>query len=316
MSSNYRLLVTGGAGFIGSNTIEELLRQGHTVKVIDNFSTGKKENIEEFLDDIELITGDIRDKAVLRKAVEDVDFVIHLAALGSVQKSVADPVTTHDVNSTGTLNLLMASKETGVKRVVYASSSSVYGESPVLPKNEIMTPMPLSPYAVSKLIGEYYCMVFFHLYGLETVSLRYFNVYGKKQDPDSLYAAVIPKFVNTLLKGDKPVIYGDGEQSRDFTFIEDCVQATIKACASEKGVGKIFNVGYGESITINNLFKLISSLLGINSEPIYGEGRNGDIRHSLSDITRAREFLGYRPQYTIRAGIDKLISWYKSKSMI
>ncbi len=316
MSSNYRFLVTGGAGFIGSNTIEELLRQGHTVKVIDNFSTGKKENIEEFLDDIELITGDIRDKAVLRKAVEDVDFVIHLAALGSVQKSVADPVTTHDVNSTGTLNLLMASKETGVKRVVYASSSSVYGESPVLPKNEIMTPMPLSPYAVSKLIGEYYCMVFFHLYGLETVSLRYFNVYGKKQDPDSLYAAVIPKFVNTLLKGDKPVIYGDGEQSRDFTFIEDCVQVTIKACASEKGVGKIFNVGYGESITINNLFKLISGLLGINSEPIYGEGRNGDIRHSLSDITRAREFLGYRPQYTIRAGIDKLISWYKSKSMI
>lgn len=313
MSSNYRFLITGGTGFIGSNTVEELLRQRHTVKVIDNFSTGKKENIEEFLDDIELITGDIRDRTLLSKAVVDVDFVIHLAALGSVQRSVADPLTTHDVNTTGTLNILMASKEAGVKRVVYASSSSVYGDLPVLPKKEDMSPTPLSPYAVSKLTGEYYCMVFSHLYGLETVSLRYFNVYGKKQDSHSLYAAVIPKFITALLKGNIPTIYGDGEQSRDFTFVEDCVQATIKACLAEKGAGKIFNIGCGERITINNLFNLISSLLGINSEPIYGERRKEDIIHSLSDITRAKEFLGYSPTYNIRAGIDKLISWYKNQ---
>ncbi len=303
-------LVTGGAGFIGSNLCETLISQGHKVRLLDNLATGKVENIRDFMDKAEFVRGDVRDEAETAMAVQGVDYVVHLAALGSVPRSVADPTTTHDVNATGTLNVLNAARLTGVKRVVYASSSSVYGDTPVLPKHEDMTPMPLSPYAVSKLTGEYYCKVFYKVYGLETVALRYFNVYGKRQDPNSQYAAVIPKFLSSLLKGESPVIYGDGQQTRDFTFVEDCNQANIKACLAPSCAGMSFNVGFGSRISINGIFDKIREKSGKDIAPTYAEARKGDVRDSLAAIEKAKEFLSYRPEYNIDAGIEKTVRWF------
>lgn len=310
MTMTKRFLVTGGAGFIGSNLCEKLLESGHSVRVLDNLSTGKESNLEGLLDPVEFIHGDVRNREDVEKAVDGVDYVVHLAALGSVPRSVADPETTHEVNATGTLRVLTAAKDGGVKRVVYASSSSVYGDTPVLPKKIDMIPNPQSPYAVSKIAGEYYCRVFHRVYGLETVALRYFNVYGKRQDPTSQYAAVIPKFVAAILRGDNPVIFGDGEQSRDFTFVDDCNQANIKACFAGDSAGRYFNVGTGERITINTLAEKIGSALRKDVIPDHREARKGDVKHSLADITETRESLGYAPDYNIDSGLERTVSWY------
>lgn len=307
-------LVTGGAGFIGSNLCEKLLEQGHKVRVLDNLATGKTENLEEFIDSIEFIKGDIRDVPAVEKAVHGVEYIIHLAALGSVPRSIEDPATTHDVNATGTLNVLNAARKAGVRRVVCASSSSVYGDTPVLPKHEEMIPNPLSPYAVSKLTGEHYCKVFYRVYGLETVAMRYFNVYGKKQDPNSQYAAVIPRFVSALLNGEAPTIYGDGEQTRDFTFVDDCNQANIKACFANGCAGMHFNVGFGGRVSINDLFRKIKSGLGRSIDAVHLASRKGDVRDSMAAISKAKELFGFNPEYDIDSGIEKTLNWYKSKN--
>ena len=309
-------LVTGGAGFIGSNLCETLLSQGHKVRILDNLVTGKTENIKDFIETVEFARSDVRDQAEVGRAVKGVDYVVHLAALGSVPRSVVDPTTTHDVNATGTLNVLNAARLSGVKRVMYASSSSVYGDTPVLPKQEEMTPMPLSPYAVSKLTGEYYCKVFYKIYGLETVSLRYFNVYGKRQDPNSQYAAVIPKFISSLLRGEGPTVYGDGQQTRDFTFVEDCNQANIKACFAPNCAGMAFNVGFGSRISINDLFGKIREKAGRDIKPVHTQSRKGDVRDSLESIEKANEFLSYRPEYNIDAGIEKTVRWYMGRDIL
>lgn len=305
-----KFLVTGGAGFIGSNLCEKLLSEGHEVRVLDNLATGKEANMKDFIDLIEFVRGDIRDKEAIARAADGVEYVIHLAALGSVPRSVEDPETTHEVNTTGTLNVLCAARDNGVKRVVYASSSSVYGNTPELPKREAMFPTPLSPYAVSKLSGEYYCKVFYRTYGLETVGMRYFNVYGKRQDPHSQYAAVIPRFATALIAGSSPTIYGDGGQTRDFTFVDDCNQANYKACFSEGCAGESYNIGAGRRISINELFQNIKKGLGSSLEPIYEPTRKGDVRDSLADISMAREYIGYDPAYTIDTGLEKTVEWY------
>lgn len=304
-------LVTGGAGFIGSNLVEELIKRGEKVRVIDNFSTGKKENIEEFLPKIELVQGDIRDLDAVREVVKGVDFVLHQAALASVTRSIEHPLATAESNISGTLNVLIAARDAKVRRVIYASSSSVYGDNRALLGREDMIPHPLSPYAVSKLSGEYYCQVFYQIYGLETVILRYFNVFGPRQNPVSQYAAVVPKFIKAMLKGKSPSIYGDGEQSRDFTFVENVVEANILACGKEKIAGEILNIGGGKRTTINQLAKLISRLLDKNVEPIYTNPRPGDIKHSLADITKARRLLNYQPQVDLEKGLRRTLKWYK-----
>lgn len=305
-----KFLVTGGAGFIGSNLCEKLLESGHSVRVLDNLATGKEENLRGFIDSVEFIRGDIRQPAALEKAAAGMDYIIHLAALGSVPRSVEDPATTHEVNATGTLNVLNAARAAGVKRIVCASSSSVYGDTPVLPKQEDMTPTPLSPYAVSKLTGEHYCKVFHRVYGLETVALRYFNVYGKKQDPNSQYAAVIPRFASALLKGERPTIYGDGEQTRDFTFVDDCNQVNIKACFAGGCQGMHFNVGCGGRVSVNELFRKIRDRIGSSIEPQYAQARKGDVRDSLASIDKARSIIGYEPAYNIDSGLGKTVDWY------
>jgi nucleoside-diphosphate-sugar epimerase len=307
-----KFLITGGAGFIGSNLTETLLEDGHSVRVLDNLATGKEENLKEFMDSIEYIDGDIRDTSTVARAVKGVDYVVHLAALGSVPRSVADPATTHDVNATGTLNVLVASKEANVKRVVCASSSSVYGDTPVLPKEEGMNTTPMSPYAVSKLCAEQYCRVFHMVYGLETVAMRYFNVYGKKQDPHSQYSAVIPKFVAALLAGTAPTIHGDGEQSRDFTFVEDCNQANYKACIAEGAGGSYLNIGAGGRISINELYEKIRAGLGVDITALHSESRAGDVKHSLADISKAASTIGYSPKFNINSGIEATLKWYTS----
>ena len=307
--ANY--LVTGGAGFIGSNLVGELVKRREKVRVIDNFSTGKKKNIQEFLPKIELVRGDIRNLDAVREVVEGVDFVLHEAALASVARSIKDPLATTKSNINGTLNVLVAAKEAKVKRVIYASSSSVYGDSPSLPKKEEMIPNPLSPYAVSKLSGEYYCQVFCRVYGLETVVLRYFNVFGPRQDPLSQYAAVIPRFIKALLDGKSPSIYGDGEQSRDFTFVENVVEASILACGKENIAGEIFNIGGGKRTTVNRLAKLISRLLNKKAEPTHTDSRPGDVRHSLADIGKAQRLLNYQPKVDLEEGLRRTLRWYK-----
>lgn len=303
-------LVTGGAGFIGSNLCEKLVQAGHRVRVFDNLSTGRSENLSGLMDSIEFVEGDVRDKDSVEKAVKGVEYVIHLAALGSVPGSVKDPETTHEVNATGTLRVLTASKNAGVKRVVYASSCSVYGDPEVFPVNEEMPVMPQSPYAVSKLSGEFYCRTFYRVYGLETVSLRYFNVYGKRQDPSSQYAAVLPKFITAFLKDDVPVIYGDGEQTRDFIHVDDCNQANMKACSAENLAGMFFNVGSGKSVTINELFLKIGNLMGKETPPVHAEARSGDIRDSLADISKIKRLVSYNPAVTLDKGIEKTVEWY------
>jgi nucleoside-diphosphate-sugar epimerase len=306
-----KYLVTGGAGFIGSHIVEELVTRGEQVRVLDSFLTGKRENLRPWVDRIDLIEGRIEDRETCREAVQGVEFVLHQAALCSVPRSVANPVATNETNVSGTLNMLWACKEVGLKRFVCAGSSSVYGESEVLPKVETMAPNPLSPYAVSKLVKEHYCRVFHRLYGLETVVLRYFNVYGSRQDPDSPYAAVIPSFTGALVRGKQAKIYGDGTQSRDFTYVKDCVQANIRACHESEAAGEVFNIASGRKTVINHLYEKISALLGKKTPPVYEAPRAGDVRHSLADVSKAKKGLGYEPGYTIDQGLEEAIQWYR-----
>jgi len=282
------------------------------VRVLDNFLTGKRENIAAFLQQIELIEGDIRDPETCRRACQGVDYVLHQAALPSVARSVEDPQTTNGINITGTLNLLLAARETKVKRFVFASSSSVYGDDDSLPKREGEEGRPLSPYAVSKIAGEHYCRLFFQLYGLSTVCLRYFNVFGPRQDPFSQYAAVIPNFIFRLLQGERPIIFGDGEQSRDFTYVANVVEANLLAAtASTEVSGEVLNIACGESISVNALAAGINQILGTDLRPIYSGPRPGDIRHSQADISRARKILGYQPRHSFWQGLEETIHWFR-----
>ena len=306
-------LVTGGAGFIGSNLTAALVARGETVRVLDNLATGDRGNLADLLDSITLIEGSVADEELIRRAVEGVDYVLHQGALASVPRSIDDPMGTHEANATGTLRLLVAARDEGVERVVFAASSSAYGDQPALPKVESMAPSPLSPYAASKLAGEYYCQAFTECYGLETVCLRYFNIYGPRQDPESVYAAVIPKFITAMLEGRRPTIFGDGEQSRDFTYIEDCVQANLKACTAPDAPGQCVNVACGSRYTLNDLAALLNQILGTSIEPVYEPARAGDVKHSLADIALAREVLGYEPQFTFEAGLERTVAWYKEK---
>ena len=302
-------LVTGGAGFIGSHLVERLVRDGKGVRIIDDLTTGKRENIEPFLSEVEFVHGDVRDLELLRRAMDGVDYVLHQAAIPSVPRSIDDPATTNSVNVEGTLNVLIAARDAGVKRVVYASSSSVYGDSPTLPKRETMRPEPLSPYAVGKLAGELYCQVFHRVYGLETVALRYFNVFGPRQDPESQYAGVVPKFINLLLAGDPPTIFGDGEQSRDFTYVQDVVDANLLAVEAEGVSGEVFNIACGERLTINRLVEILSDLVGAKRRPTYASPRPGDVKHSVADVAKAKALLGYTPAVTVQEGLKRTLDW-------
>lgn len=307
-------LVTGGAGFIGSHIVERLVQLGKRVRVVDNLSIGKLENIEPFLDRIEFVEGDIRDLDMARKAMDGVEFLLHQAAIPSVPRSIDNPVETHESNLTGTLNILLAAKEAKVKRVVYASSSSVYGDLPQLPKREDQTPAPKSPYAVSKLAGEYYCRAFVEVYGLDVVCLRYFNIFGPRQDPESPYAAVVPKFVSSFLKKEPPTIYGDGGQTRDFTFVRNAVEANLLSLEARDAKGEVFNIASGRAVSINELAKVIRELVGANEiEPQHGPPRPGDVRHSWADISKARSVLGYEPKWSLEEGLRATIEWFREK---
>jgi nucleoside-diphosphate-sugar epimerase len=312
-------LVTGGAGFIGSHIVEELLRRGERVRVFDNFSTGKRENLDDArvasLAKVEIIEGDIRDAAAVKAATEGVDFVLHQAALPSVPRSILDPLTTNEVNVTGTLNVLVAARDANVKRVVYASSSSVYGNSPTLPKHEGMQTHPLSPYAVSKLAGERYCVAFYHVYGLPTVCIRYFNVFGHRQDPTSQYSAVIPKFVAAMLRGESPTIYGDGLQSRDFTHVANVVRANLLACERNEAIGAVMNVACGERYTLLDLHNELKRAIGTSLPPTFAAERAGDVKHSMAAIEVAREKLGYAPIVKWEDGIRRTVEWYRQTMM-
>lgn len=309
------ILVTGGGGFIGSNIVLGLVKKGSEVRILDNFSTGNRRNIAEIEKNVEIIEGDITSLATVKDSMKDVDYVIHEAALPSVSRSISDPLASNETNVSGTLKLLLAARDLGVKRFVYASSSSVYGDSPKLPKREDMCPNPKSPYAVSKLTGEQYCRLLYEIYGLETVSLRYFNVFGPRQDPGSEYAAVIPKFIDRMLKGNKPMIYGDGKQSRDFTYVGNVVNATIGALKAKKAPGEVINVACGARITVNDLVQKINEILGISIKPEYMDPRAGDIKHSLADIAKAREILGYEPSQSFDKGLKKTIDWFQRFSI-
>lgn len=305
-----KFLVTGGAGFIGSNIVEELLNRGAYVRVLDNFSTGKRENIKPFSSDVDLIEGDIRSYHSVQKAIRGIDIILHQAALPSVPRSIYDPITTNEVNVTGTLNILESAKEAGVKRVVFASSSSVYGDNPSLPKHEDMTPNPISPYAVSKLSGEKYCSVFNKVYGLETVALRYFNVFGPRQDPESQYSAVIPKFINTIMGGNAPIIYGDGETSRDFTFVRNVVEANILAAESEKVDCNVMNCACNQMISLNMLVKEINGYLAKEVSPVYKDFRKGDIKKSCASIEKISRYLNYKPLVEFSDGLKITVNYY------
>jgi len=308
LSNFMNFLITGGAGFIGSHIAEELIRRGEKVRILDNFSTGKRENIAQIQTQIELIEGDIRSYHTVEQAVEGIDIVIHQAALPSVPRSIDDPITSNEVNINGTLNLLNASKEAGVKRFIFASSSAIYGDNPALPKTEEMLPEPLSPYAVNKLTGESYCKVFSKVYGLHTVSLRYFNVFGPKQDPDSQYSAVIPKFIKLIKENKQPVINGDGMQTRDFIHVSNIVEANLTAATSDCEPGLVLNCACGEIIDLITLVKEINTLTGKNIEPIFGPPVPGDIKHSYADITKIKEKLGWTPKINFKEGLKKLVS--------
>lgn len=307
-----KYLVTGGAGFIGSHLVEQLAGAGHDVVVLDNFSTGHRDNVRPFLDSISLVEGSTNDPHACAAAAEGADVIFHEAALGSVPRSVADPTATHENNLTGTLNVLLAAREAGVKRVVYASSSSAYGNTEELPKHESMPPLPLSPYAVSKLGGEQYCRAFHSTYGLETVSLRYFNVFGPRQDPGSQYAAVIPKFTTAALRGESPAIHGDGEQTRDFTYVANVVRANLLAAeAPAEALGHTFNVGCGDRISINRLWTIIQGLTGTPAQATHGPARPGDVRDSLASLERARAVLGYSPPVSLEEGLARTVAHYR-----
>jgi len=306
-------LVTGGAGFIGSHIAERLVLDGHTVRVLDDFSSGRESNLDSFRNDIEIVHGDIRDADVVKRATKGVDIVFHEAALGSVPRSVVDPLTTHEVNMTGTLNVFLAARDAGARRVVYASSSSVYGETPVLPKREDMTAQPLSPYALSKLVGEHYASVFKQIYGFEIVSLRYFNIFGPRQDPESQYAAVVPRFITALLNGKAPVVYGDGLQSRDFTYVDNVVNANLLASEADGMAGRAFNVACGGRYTLLELLARLKEILGSDIEPVHEAARAGDVRDSQASIEAAEQAFGYRVSVDFDEGVRRTVDWYRSQ---
>jgi len=313
MLNNSTILVTGGAGFIGSNIVKRLLKLGNKVRVLDNFSTGKRENLFPFKTNpnFQLFEGDLRSFHIVRDAVKGSEFILHQGALPSVPRSIQDPITSNDVNILGTLNILEAAKEFGVKRFVYASSSSVYGNSEKLPKVEDMPVNPLSPYAVTKYASERYCQTYFWLYGLETVSLRYFNVFGPNQDPTSQYSSVIPKFIKAIMNNEQPIIYGDGLQSRDFTFVENNVQANMLACLAPKAAGEVFNIACGQRFTLLDLVEEINKILGKNIEPVFVKDRPGDVKHSLASIEKAKELLSFNPKVSFKEGLEKTVEFFK-----
>jgi nucleoside-diphosphate-sugar epimerase len=300
-------LVTGAAGFIGSNIVEELLSRGESVRALDNLATGRRSNLEPFLKSLEFVQGSITDDTLLASAMRGVDYVLHQAALPSVPRSVEDPLSAHEANATGTLKVLLAARDAGVKRVVYASSSSVYGESPTLPKREDMPTEPLSPYAVNKLTGEDYCKVFARIYSLPTVALRYFNVFGPRQDPKSQYAAAIPGIASRMLRGERPILYGDGEQTRDFTYVQNVVSANLLACQREEAVGLAMNVATGERISLLELVSILNEVLGSDIEPEFAPPRAGDVKHSLADISLAERRLGYRVEVGFKEGLARTV---------
>jgi nucleoside-diphosphate-sugar epimerase len=306
-----RMLVTGGGGFIGSHLAAHLASLGNEVRIIDNFATGRRSNVLGLPEDVELVEGDIQSYERVHNAVAGCDVVFHQAALPSIPRSVQDPLTSNATNVMGTLNVLLAARDAGVRRVVYASSSSVYGVNQELPKREDMASMPISPYAVGKLAGEGYCRSFAEVYGLETVALRYFNVFGPRQDPRSQYAAVIPNFISALLTGERPTIFGDGEQSRDFTYVQNVVEANLLAVAAEVHPGRVYNVACGEGVTLNQLLAELRELIDADVEPVYTESRPGDVRHSLADLTRSRDDLGYEPRVGLREGLGQTIADFR-----
>jgi UDP-glucose 4-epimerase len=308
-----KFLVTGGAGFIGCNIARRLLKDGHSVRILDNFSSGRHENLDEIIDEIELIDGDIRDYWTVVKAVQGIEYVLHQAALPSVPRSVANPLTSNEVNINGTLNLLEAARHAGVKKFVSASSSSVYGETEELPKRESMVPSPLSPYAITKLTTEYYLKIYWQLYKLPTVSLRYFNIFGPRQSPKSEYAPVIPKFITSLLGNKPPVVFGDGEQSRDFTFIENCVQANLLAALNDEIVGESFNVACGGQYTLNDLLKQLRQIMRVDTKAKYEAARAGDIRHSFAAIDRLKRF-GYEPTVNFSEGLRRTVEYFSRET--
>ncbi|MGH9803198.1 MAG: SDR family oxidoreductase [Blastocatellia bacterium] len=311
MGNQKLYLVTGGAGFIGSHIAEALVKRGDRVRVLDNLMTGKRENLAHLAGKVEFIEADIRDYTATRQAVEGVNIVYHEAAIPSVPRSVAEPQLNHEANVNGTFNVLMAARDAGVKRVIFAASSSAYGDTEVLPKTETMLPNPLSPYAAAKLVGELYCQVFTQVYGLETVALRYFNVFGPRQDPTSPYSGVISKFVTSLLNNQAPTIFGDGEQSRDFTYIANVVDANLRAAEAPEAAGQVMNLGIGQRITLNQLFEELQKIIGTNLKPEYKEIRAGDVRHSLADIARAENLLGYQPLVGFAEGLKYTVDWYR-----
>ena len=303
----HRYLITGGAGFIGSHIVRQLVGEGESVRVVDNLSTGQSIRLKDVRDTVEFVKGDLVDERVSDEVVRGVDFVLHQAAVPSVQRSVCDPTGTNRSNVTATLNLLESCRKAGVRRFIYAASSSAYGDTEVLPKTEGMPPNPLSPYALQKFVGERYCKLYYDLYGLETVSLRYFNVFGPDQDPHSEYSAVIPKFVTKLLANEPISVYGDGEQSRDFTYVGNVVEANLLALRAFEVSGNVCNIGCGEHITLNKLIRLLEEILGVKSNVNYAAPKPGDVRHSLADITRARRLLGYEPKVMVKEGLSRTV---------
>ena len=306
-----RYLVTGGAGFIGSNTVDELVRRGHSVVVLDDLSSGKEDNLAEVRNKITFIKGSITDIEVVRKAMHEAEYVLHLGARTSVPRSVKDPIETNKINIDGTLNVLVAAKELKVKRVVFAASSSAYGETPTLPKVETMQPQPISPYGVTKFVGELYGQTFGRCYGLENVALRYFNIFGSRQDPSSPYSGVLAKFCTAFLEDTPPVVFGDGEQTRDFTHVENAVQANLLACEAPNVSGKVFNVGFGGRVSLNEVLRELGKITGKTLEAKYEPPREGDIRDSQADISQAREFLGYSPRVSFEEGLARTFEWYR-----
>jgi nucleoside-diphosphate-sugar epimerase len=306
-----KFLVTGGAGFIGSNICAKLISQGCFVRVIDNLLTGKKSNLAGILDKMEFIEADMGDPDIARRAMKGIDVVLHEGALPSVPLSIDDPAATHRHCVDATFTLLLAARDAKVKRFVYAASSSAYGDTPTLPKIEAMPVNPLSPYAAAKLVGEYYCSVFDKVFGLETISLRYFNVFGPHQDPTSQYAAAIPAFVTAILKDERPTVYGDGEQSRDFTYIDNVVEANLLAARAKQTKGEVVNIACGEAVTVNEIIDTINKLLAKDVKPAYAPSRPGDVKHSLADISLARKLLGYKPVILFKEGLQKAIDWYR-----
>lgn len=309
-------LITGIGGFIGSSLARSLLARGEQVRGVDNLSTGKRENISEILDRIDFREVDILDLDAMHHACYGVDFLLHQAAIPSVPKSVQDPLGSNRANLDGTVNLLIAARDAKVKRVVYAASSSAYGDTPTLPKHEEMKPDPISPYAVAKLASEHYMASFFRCYGLETVSLRYFNIFGPRQDPSSPYSGVLARFMTLMLRHEQPTIFGDGEQSRDFTYIDNVVAANLLACRApaDRVAGQVFNVATGRRVTLNETFQLLQKLTGYSGEPMYGPERRGDVKHSLADISRAKTMLGYEPSVDFEEGLRRTVAWYREKA--